>query len=467
MHSIKRATRRHAWRTDTEEEERNYNPFSCLGSNSEESVDEESQDNRARAVTKDEYESPHTPISPQNSFKSTLELFQHGPFIETRQLPTTSDLCTTRVVEEAAARALVEQASELHRREHLRMHLGSIMARVAELESTKSGTVHPPMLEPRLPCLINETKLSALLDNGARNNFVSLAFARRQGLEVKPSPNATVTLPNGIVPAVTGAVEIALDVLGGRRHLVQFQVLTKGVTDIILGQSFIAMTKAFSTYRHRIIHTIRDASSSVLRRVCYLDGPVQQVGGYLNGNYVEAVPDTGSQVTLISSAYARSQGHKVSTEQRDQINLQFADGSTTRTSGLVRDMEWSFAGQHPVAHQVDAYVLDDLVCDVLLSYDLLYRSDAFGTHEEALFSDYDYGVDRELERNEGHPVGTTLNCVQIAPNSPNAETAEQVWTNRKLLAWRSLSSAKLGAQALPVIDQSAFLAPFYAECKAW
>jgi hypothetical protein len=71
------------------------------------------------------------------------------------------------------------------------------------------------------------------------------------------------------------------------------------------------------------------------RHDCHIEAPQQAVTGSINGNCVSAALDTGSDVNLISRALSKSLGFLIVTDFDKGITLQFIDGSTTSTYGLI------------------------------------------------------------------------------------------------------------------------------------
>lgn len=69
---------------------------------------------------------------------------------------------------------------------------------------------------------------------------------------------------------------------------------------------------------------------------------MQQVIGSVNGHPVSAAPDTGSDVKVISKDYAESIGLKIDTDPDAIEALEFIDGSSMTTCGIVYDVEWKF-----------------------------------------------------------------------------------------------------------------------------
>lgn len=101
-----------------------------------------------------------------------------------------------------------------------------------------------------------------------------------------------------------GTVSLPVSFSGERAVYTQkFRVLERSMYDIILGSPFLQLTN--------ISRMLRGFFPSGLMRLCCLGESTQRLGGWLNGEFVEALPDTGSDVTLISSEYAKAGGFEV------------------------------------------------------------------------------------------------------------------------------------------------------------
>ncbi|KAK3623177.1 hypothetical protein LTR56_021759 [Elasticomyces elasticus] len=111
-------------------------------------------------------------------------------------------------------------------------------------------------------------------------------------------------------------------------------------------------------------------------RMQYL-GSAERVVGTLSGFVVDALPDTGSDVMLISETYARQRGFSIDRDEIYQVPLQLADGSLDWTSGVVKNATWAYGLARDETVLCDFYVLPTLMCDVLLSYDFLDSTEAF------------------------------------------------------------------------------------------
>lgn len=109
----------------------------------------------------------------------------------------------------------------------------------------------------------------------------------------------------------------------------------------------------------------------------------------VNGSNIGAVPDTGSDVMLMSRKYVSRLGLRIETETDNRTCLEFADGSRTLTHGVVRDVEWEFGNSllSDVRVLCDFHVLDDLPCEVILCNDFLYDFDVFTAYKHFLYDE--------------------------------------------------------------------------------
>ncbi|KAJ5992080.1 hypothetical protein N7451_007804 [Penicillium sp. IBT 35674x] len=77
---------------------------------------------------------------------------------------------------------------------------------------------------------------------------------------------------------------------------------------------------------------------------------------------------------LISRKYARHLGLEINRDLQNRLEVEMGDGSTARTSGVVRNVPWSVGGKEI---HCDFYVLDSLCVDVVLSNNYLFEFEAF------------------------------------------------------------------------------------------
>ncbi|KAK4032542.1 hypothetical protein C8A01DRAFT_20385 [Parachaetomium inaequale] len=171
-------------------------------------------------------------------------------------------------------------------------------------------------------------------------------------------------------------------------HWLDCLVLPKCAHDLILGDAFLRATETLTKFKHRISTTLRSLGTKLLRRLNYMgtnaDEGRRQLWGYLDGELVAALPDSGSDIMAVSAEYARRRGFWVDRGRDRQVMVQFADGSTAWTDGVVAGLEWEFGlgGAKPVRD--DFYVLEDLPVDVVFSGDFVFDRDVFGEHDGSL-----------------------------------------------------------------------------------
>jgi hypothetical protein len=235
--------------------------------------------------------------------------------------------------------------------------------------------------EPEVVGLIGGTEVSCLPDKGAACNFMSLQHAKRHGIPVTPSqPDNKITrLGNGKVVKIAGHATLPFSYKGeAESYQLEFVVLPRCIKDVILGSPFLRLTKLFEHHAHRIVRKLRTISGA---RACYTASQ-ERVVGMLDGELVHALPDTGSDVMLVSETYAKRRGLHVHRDTHYCFPLTFADGSQSWTSGIAKDVSWQYGTDGGESTLCDFYVLKDLQCDVLLSYDFLHRTDAFSLHEQ-------------------------------------------------------------------------------------
>ena len=187
-----------------------------------------------------------------------------------------------------------------------------------------------------------------------------------------------------------------------------FRNLAQGVK-LIIGQKFL-FDNRIMTVRSDLLKKVNFKIPSLPR--CMSIGPITRAGlrmrVYINGRPVMALPDTGSEVDLISTAFAYQSKliiHPL--EVRDTNMVQFADetigelpGKTTvrfdtdmPRGGRQRkprfDIRAAWRSTGGYDHNVTFYVLDKLRHDVILSQQLLYALDAFNQHASPMQLVYD------------------------------------------------------------------------------
>jgi predicted aspartyl protease len=252
------------------------------------------------------------------------------------------------------------------------------------LDDRSSRQAKTILKEPYVPAILGGKDVSAFLDSGATANFLSLDFVRQQDLIVKlSSGSSTFSTASGSKIRILGTVKLPFSFKGDTAiHNVLFNVVSKCVHDMVLGSRFLASTMVM-TSRWLMLKTRQTFGYRVCLAAC---GNQQYVTGQLNDIHVDAVPDTGADVSVMSAAFAKEHGFIVNTNRQHRPLLQFADGSTAVADGLVDDVDWRY-GTDGVAHATNIYVLSGLPVDMVLGYGFFMRTDAFNFYKDDFWND--------------------------------------------------------------------------------
>lgn len=225
------------------------------------------------------------------------------------------------------------------------------------------------------------TAVEALPDTGADTCFISPDLASRLGLCPIPGTQKRVTLANKKAVKSPGMVKVPWKFTKERNtHTINCWILPGCTHHLVLGNPFLQATQTLTKFRNRIKSKLLTAAGVFSLSV--LGDEKQRLRGYLNGQLAAALPDTGSDAMLINGAYARKIGLSIDSNVENQVKVRLADGSTTMTSGIVRDVDWR-VGSTTV--RCSFYVLENMCVDVILSNDYLFEMDIFSKEKQHFF----------------------------------------------------------------------------------
>ncbi|KAK3379669.1 hypothetical protein B0T24DRAFT_520273, partial [Lasiosphaeria ovina] len=229
---------------------------------------------------------------------------------------------------------------------------------------------------------LNGVPIASLVDNGAERCHVSLRFAESHKLSPQDGTQHVVQPGNGKTVLSPGIVSIPWQFSGeSESYLIDCAIIPGCVRDLVLGANFLRLTQTLTKFKSRITATAR----GVLRRLHLnlLGGEKQRLWRFLDDVLASALPDTGSDVMLVSEDYARSRGLHVDRNPQHRLELELGDGTVTYTSGVVRHLVWSF-GDSGEDVTSDFYVLPGMPADIILSNELLFELDVFSRFDEFL-----------------------------------------------------------------------------------
>ena len=230
-----------------------------------------------------------------------------------------------------------------------------------------------------VPGSANGNPISAFPDTGVAQNLISERLASRCGLKVNRTAKMKFELPSRKIVKAIGTVELPWSFAGDSKvYKITCAVLTKCTHELILGSSF----------RHSWLNRIKAVFKpfAQLQGVRLVGSEQLRVEGELNSHTVNAVPDLGSDVNLLSERFARRCGLPIDRSLDRQAELEFVDGSRIVTNGVVDNISWRF-GHHGESTKHKFFVLKDLPDDVeaVLGNDLLYETDAFRRYEPMFY----------------------------------------------------------------------------------
>ena len=263
-----------------------------------------------------------------------------------------------------------------------------------------------------VPGNLNGAQVTAFPDTGAEGNVISLDFAVRNKLDIQRHSQLEFQLPTGRVSRSVGTAYLPWRFADEPKVFnILFSVLPKCTHDVIIGGKFLKFTQTLTKFARRIKTKLLPFPPRL--GVKLLGSQRQRVWGSLDGECAVAVPDTGSDVMLVSTAYAMQRGFKISGQKDCRSELEFANGSRAFTRGLVKDVDWSF-NDSDTSYQCDFHVLDNLSVDVVLSNDFLFDVNAFSEYDSSFFDEDDVSAEGYVELSLVRQISWLSNRIQKA-----------------------------------------------------
>jgi hypothetical protein len=239
-----------------------------------------------------------------------------------------------------------------------------------------------------VPGKLKGKHVTAIPDFGSSFNIIAEHVAVQNQWEIDTSEVAYYSLPNGVNKNFIGTVSLPWS-FGSetRKHSCIFHVLRGCVHPILLGRQFLDLTGTFKRNVHRVKETVVNAVSHARKRLLLVKDLNEQTGtsshiqGLVNGQPTIGLADTGSDLTVIKRSAAIRMGLHIFEGESYTTEVEFVDGSTAFTTGMVRDAEWCFGAYASKAQSIDIHVMDDIPCDFILDKWLLWDAQAFREHQ--------------------------------------------------------------------------------------
>ncbi|KAF2182352.1 hypothetical protein K469DRAFT_232168 [Zopfia rhizophila CBS 207.26] len=161
---------------------------------------------------------------------------------------------------------------------------------------------------------------------------------------------------------------------------------------------FLEETQTLTKYRHRLVALAR--SVLWIPKIRTLGETQERLLCSLDGENVEVLPDSGSEVDVMSHSYALRRGFSMESTQRW---IMLADGSIEKTCGLV------------VAQLTVGYGAKKL---------------QLGAKNTVALSNYELGHEEDVIQTLPPPIGfTSANSNQLIKRPPDKEKGERVYRN--------------------------------------
>ncbi|KAF4467235.1 hypothetical protein FALBO_5894 [Fusarium albosuccineum] len=226
-----------------------------------------------------------------------------------------------------------------------------------------------------VPSRVGHHHVDALPDTGAQSNFISPQLAERVGVVLHEGTETMIELPGRKLLISPGTAKVPFSFEGeSKRHMLDCVVLPGCTSDLVLSGAFLNATSTLSKFMSRIKESMRNMDR--VFRVSLLGNEKNRLWGSLNGQPVLALPDTGSDVMLVSAEWAEKNKLVIDRGLEHKLKLELTDGSTTFTAGVVRNARWALGNSEQVV-SCDFYVLDGLSVDVVLSNDFIFELGLF------------------------------------------------------------------------------------------
>jgi hypothetical protein len=217
-----------------------------------------------------------------------------------------------------------------------------VPARYTSTARITSSVVSYPRAKTRLLTILVHGILveTCRADSGSVVNCIRRNFARSIGVVVtKEVTYFSLPVEQSCLKA-TGVASIICQFPSPptMAQPVKFFVFDRLQCDVLLGRPFLRTTQTLDLYQHRLRHI--EGASDVPLAVRSIGQVEEGVQCWLDGEPVWALPDTGADVNLISSTFAGVLGYGDGKEKpidcENRFHLEFADGSTVTTEGIIQ-----------------------------------------------------------------------------------------------------------------------------------
>jgi hypothetical protein len=235
----------------------------------------------------------------------------------------------------------------------------------------------------------------ACADTGADVNIMSDDLARRLGYEKQDtlSDRMKFVLANGKIIESVGRIEamcsFGVDTSPATLMACTFYVLLKVASSMIMGFDFLETTKTMVEHRERLVPVPRSAFQA-LSITCLGRPQRRMLTCELNHTTSLALPDTGSNIDLISPSFA---SERALTVYPGEHLIEIGDGSKAIVDGYVR-AKLSIASANTSDStarvecdgEVELYLLEGAIHDITVGCDTVEELKVYTENQRCLVS---------------------------------------------------------------------------------
>ncbi|KAH0443537.1 hypothetical protein CcaCcLH18_00850 [Colletotrichum camelliae] len=261
------------------------------------------------------------------------------------------------------------------RRKHSELHHGSSPSQSSS--APKKSHFSSGATDYIVEGSVNGVGIEASPDTGSHGCIVSSQLASKLGKTPVPGTGKTITLANKKRVWSPGMIEVLWKFANDQTpHILNCWVLPHSSKEFVLGSRFLKTTGTLTKFFHRVKKVLLPPKL----RLRLMGEEKERTMGFFNHRMTPALADTGSDLMLVSSEYVRRHGLTLHSGHGYCFEVELADGTTTYTTGVVRDAAWRI-GDSTV--RCDFHVLDGLPADVILSKDYLFDLNVFSKYTES------------------------------------------------------------------------------------
>ena len=233
-----------------------------------------------------------------------------------------------------------------------------------------------------LPMIIHGLTIDSRADSGSEDNIISRDLVSHLNLTIEDAleHRKEFRLANGNFVSALGRISIkcAFAKDPSIELCCTFYIFSQLITPIIMGMAFLDETETLVKYRHRLQPRVLAGPP----QLCSLNNPRCRLLCIVDSLPILVNADTGSDMDLMSLAYVRRRGFVMTEVDLECSTIEFADATTALIVGKV-DVPVVIGGD--IEYQIlnIFYVLEELTCDVLLSEEYLFETNAFERYHHA------------------------------------------------------------------------------------